>query len=240
MIRAARFLADLLYPRRCKACGEAMEGEGRFFCGSCLEDVTLINGPMCSICGRPFTGGAGADHPCHVCMGSPPKFDAARAVSEYAGVVGEAVRLHKYGRIRALKGYMGGLAADGALRWFPGAGVVVPVPLHKKRLKERGFNQALFLAEAVAGRAGMRLSLDALVRTRYTRPQVDLDHSERKKNVRGAFAVARPSEFSGLRVLLVDDVYTTGATVNECAKVLKSAGAREVLVLTVARAVMDR
>jgi ComF family protein len=111
------------------------------------------------------------------------------------------------------------------------------VPLHRRRLAKRGFNQSLFLAKYAAEGLSIPLSLDGLVRVRDTRPQVDLDPAEREENVKGAFAVERPEEFKDKRVLLLDDVYTTGATVRECAKVIKKAGADAVYVLTVARAV---
>jgi ComF family protein len=115
-----------------------------------------------------------------------------------------------------------------------GFDVVIPVPLHKQRLKERGFNQSLLLAREVARVFGLEVDYRSLKRIRPTRPQVDLKPDERKKNVKGAFDVKSPERVRGRRVLLVDDVFTTGATVSECARVLKKAGA-EVYVLTLAR-----
>ena len=113
--------------------------------------------------------------------------------------------------------------------------VVMPVPLHTKRLRHRGFNQALLLAHGVSERFAMPLNYDNLVRTRYTRPQVELSGRERAENVRGAFNLIRPQDVIDKKILLIDDVYTTGATMNECAKVLKDAGAGSVTVLTLAR-----
>jgi ComF family protein len=113
--------------------------------------------------------------------------------------------------------------------------LAMPVPLHGSRLRQRGFNQALLLAQGVCGRFSVPLSFDNLYRTRHTRPQVELSGRERAENVRGAFAVARPGEVRDRKVLLIDDVFTTGATMNECAKVLKDAGAASVTVLTLAR-----
>jgi ComF family protein len=115
--------------------------------------------------------------------------------------------------------------------------LAMPVPLHKKRLRSRGFNQALILAHGISERFSVPLLYDTLVRLRSTRPQVELSGHERVENVRGAFCLLRPSEVRDKRVLLVDDVFTTGATMNECAKVLKDAGARSVTVLTLARTV---
>jgi ComF family protein len=113
--------------------------------------------------------------------------------------------------------------------------VIMPVPLHRSRLRERGFNQALLLASAVGRAHGIPLSYDNLTRFRATRPQVELSGEERVQNVRGAFRLTRPADVEGKRVLLVDDVFTTGATMNECAAVLKRAGARSVVALTLAR-----
>jgi ComF family protein len=113
--------------------------------------------------------------------------------------------------------------------------VAIPVPLHKKRLRQRGFNQSLLLAHGVSERFMIPLNYDNLIRSRYTRPQVELSGIERAENVRGAFNLLRPAEICEKKILLIDDVFTTGATMNECAKVLKDAGASTVTVLTLAR-----
>jgi ComF family protein len=183
----------------------------------------------------PYTFGSGEDHPCGVCLKEPPKFVKAAAPLLYEGVVEDAVKLFKYRKVRALKDFLGEFVASEAERSFQGATVAVAVPLHPKRLRYRGFNQALFLAESAARSLGIALNIDGLARVRHTRPQVDLGPEERLANVKGAFAVVRPEDFKGQAVLLVDDVYTTGATVKECARVLKKSGAKSVSVLTVAR-----
>jgi len=238
--RLQESLVDLLYPRRCGACGCGLGTGERLFCRGCRDSVTRLTGRCCSICGRQLPDGSGDDHPCGACLKSRPHYDMARAEVRYEGAVMEAIKMYKYRPMRSLKGYLGGYAADCAAKCFKGVDVVAAVPLHKIRLGHRGFNQSLFLAEAAARAAGARLSLSGLARTRHTRPQVGLDHSERARNVRGAFSVVRPDEFMGMDVLLVDDVYTTGETVKECARVLKAAGAGKVLVLTVARAAEGR
>jgi ComF family protein len=233
---AGELLLGLVYPARCKECGGRLTDGARFFCADCLQDARLIADPLCTVCGRPYPSGSGGDHPCGACMGNRPAFDMARAPLAYEGVVREAIHLYKYRELRALKGYLGGFIEYGARRWFSGATVAAAVPLHPRRLRKRGFNQSLFLAKAASDALGIRLSVRSLERVRYTRPQVELSASERAENVRGAFAAAG-SGFAGESVLLVDDVYTTGATVNECARVLKKAGAVSVYVLTVARVV---
>jgi ComF family protein len=230
-------LVGLIYPRQCGSCGGGLTGAERFFCEGCLSAVSRIKGPLCGVCGKPFPSGAGFDHPCSDCLKKPPPYDMARAAVVYEGAVKEAVKLYKYRPFRTLGGYLGGFVHDCAPVWFGSATVVTAVPLHKRRLMDRGFNQSIILAERAAASIGARLSLDGLKRTRHTTPQVRVDHSAREANVRGAFAVTRPGEFEGEHVLVVDDVYTTGATVKECARALKRAGASGVFVLTVARAV---
>jgi len=237
MINLLEPVLGLLYPLSCRRCGGEVGQGGPFFCDVCLRDAAVIAAPFCTTCGRPFSGGAGGSHDCWECMKKRPPYALARAPLAYTGLIKDAIHLYKYRPVRSLKDYIGGIVGEAAAAWFREAEVAVPVPLHRKRLIHRGFNQSLFLAESAARAVGARLSVDGLVRTRHTRPQVDLGHEEREKNVKGAFSAARPSDFIGRRVLLVDDVYTTGATVKECSKVLKKAGAVEVFVLTAARVV---
>ncbi len=252
MMNPLSILIDALYPKRCRCCGGPVNGGrkiksggvsivcGRstgFFCDKCAGDMHPIKSPLCTVCGAPFPDGSGDDHPCFDCLSHAPGYTAARAALEYKGTVRDAIHIYKYGRLRAMREFLGPIIADGAGRFFPDAEVAAAVPLHRRRLAKRGFNQSLFLAKYAARTLDIPLNLDGLARIRYTRPQVELSSAEREENVKGAFAVARPEEFRDKRVLLVDDVYTTGATVRECAKVLKKAGAEKVYVLTVARAV---
>ena len=237
IINAGESLLRVVYPGRCKSCGGGLASVERFFCTGCLDGARLVADPLCTVCGRPFPAGSGGEHPCGDCIGVRPSFDMARAAAAYEGVVKEAIHLYKYRELRALKGYLGGFMEYGARRWFREATVAAAVPIHPKRLRARGFNQSLFLAQAAAEALGIRLSVGSLVRVRHTRPQVTLSPSEREQNVKGAFSVEEGHGFAGGSVLLVDDVYTTGATVKECARVLKKAGAARVFVLTVARVV---
>ncbi|MGA2191867.1 MAG: ComF family protein [Nitrospirota bacterium] len=232
-------LLRLVYPGRCKGCGGALGRGEKHFCLACLGRVNRIDGALCTYCGLPFPHGSGGDHPCSGCMERRPPFTSARAPLVYEGVIKEAIHLYKYRQFRSLKGYLGGFIEEGAQKFFPDATVAVPVPLHKRRLRHRGFNQSLFLAERVARSLGIKLSLDGLERIRYTKPQVELKPEDREKNVRGAFEVSRPEDFKAERVLLVDDVYTTGATVRECARVLTALGAEAVYILTVARVIKE-
>ena len=166
----------------------------------------------------------------------------ARSVGRYEATLLKAIHLFKYrGRIKIGR-TLGGIMADFAGRtWHMDVfSVIIPVPLHRKRLRERGFNQAVILAREIAERFHVPLDFMSLRRDRFTPPQVDLGREERKKNVTGAFAVRKPEKIAGRKILLVDDVYTTGSTLTECASVLMESRAEAVAVLTLARAVYGR
>jgi ComF family protein len=190
--------------------------------------------PYCPRCSRPFPKGS-TSHLCTDCLGERLSYDWGRSAAFYQGVLAEAIQRFKY---------HGDIVLSGPLSWFwkkvdfedRSFDAIVPVPLHKSRLQQRGFNQALLLGKTLGKIHGKKVLPSILQRIRNTIPQVELDHRQRVKNVRGAFAVKNPQEIMDKRLLLVDDVLTTGATVNECARVLKKYGAREVLVLTLARA----
>ena len=196
-------------------------------------------GPGCAVCGEPFPG-LGGTLPCDACRRSPPPYAFARAVAEYRDGMREAIHALKFGGRPVLATPLGRLLAEAGARalpvppgdWVEG---LVPVPLHPARLAERGFNQAELLAAPCAARWRVPLLPHALIRLRATRPQTDLDPAARRANVRDAFRVRRPPAVEGRRVLLVDDVLTTGATVGAAARALRAAGAAAVGVLTLAR-----
>ena len=206
-----------------------------------MAALAFIQSPLCPVCGLPFAG-AGRDHRCAHCLARPPRYNTARACIGYeAGAdrpaaVAAMLHRYKYARDVTLAPILGTLLADhyGAHSQHD---VIVPVPLHIRRLRWRGFNQALLLARPLARRTRTALAPFALQRTRPTRPQVGLDELGRRRNIARAFGVRHPEQVHGRSVLLVDDVYTTGATVNECAKTLRHAGATRVDVLVLARAV---
>ena len=245
---AARFsrALDWLYPPRCRSCRERIFGQDEdYFCRSCREKIRLISHPLCSTCGRPFLDTRGEDHLCGACLAHPPCFQKARAWACYPGEeneghpLREVVQRFKYGRKVSLGKPLGRLMARGCSGLFFEShfDLVIPVPLHPKRLRWRGFNQAVILAREV-GRL-WRLPMDPflLLRSRETPPQTQLSEEERKKNMRRAFSLNPAKPVDGKRLLLVDDVYTSGATVNECSRTLIRAGAKEVCVLTLARTV---
>ena len=230
MRRLFRLLLDGLLPPRCIACNTMLAGERGPFCTPC--DVTLL--PMesaCLTCGRPF-GASGPARRCGPCEKSGPPFDRAWWGHEHGGALRDAIHRFKYDRESRL-------AAPLAATFAPPPGdprdwdVVVPVPLHRSRLRRRGFNQSALIARRVSCALRRDAGCRVLERTRATRPQVGLSATDRADNVRGAFAVRQPCR--GARVLLVDDVVTTGATLAECARILRGAGAASVDAWSVAR-----
>jgi len=236
------FLDSLLhwvFPVDCAACGQPAAERGLpFFCRACWETITPIDGPICPHCGQPFTSpialAFSPRHQCRACRKSPPHFDRALSPYRYEGVLEQAIRLFKYRSKDALATPL----ADLMLAWadrLPPMDLVMPVPLHPARLRTREFNQSLRLADRIAQRLGLPHSFEHLERIRATRPQTELDRKDRARNVRRAFAVQGAERLKGCRILLVDDVFTTGATVNDCARALKRAGADSVTILTLAR-----
>ena len=200
---------------------------------------------MCSLCGRPFPDASGDDHVCGLCLARPPQFTRAWSWAYYPREEAEehplrrAVHKFKYGRKVALGKPLGRLMARGCRDFLRDcdADLFLPVPLHPNRLRWRGFNQALLLARQVGRAYGVPADPFTLRRITETPPQTQLDEEQRRRNVRGAFALAPDRQVEGKKILLVDDIYTSGATVNECSRTLRRAGAAEVCVLTLARAV---
>ncbi len=229
-------LLDVLLPPRCLACAQAVDLPGRL-CGACWAKVDFIAAPYCHCCGLPFAFDEGAGSLCGACLGSPPAFDHARAVLRYNGVARSLVLGFKLGDrthgAPAFAAWMGRGGAD----LIAAADAVTPVPLHRWRLFTRRYNQSGLLASEIAANAGLAFEPDLLVRTRNTKSQGRLGRLGRFENVRGAFAVRAAREVAGRRIILIDDVMTTGATVNACAATLKRAGAASVVVLTLARVV---
>ena len=235
-----RRILDFILPTSCSYCNDPVGDSGiPFFCSSCWADFSQIQGPVCPRCGRPFDSNEALnnspDHACLACRQEPPRFDQALSAGHFEGSLREAVHQFKYRPCRSLGKPLGEWMATKVLL-VADLDIVMPVPLHAGRLKERGFNQALLLAHQTSEAHGIPLSCDNLFRTRHTRPQVELSGAERIRNVAGAFALRRPGEVAGRRLVLIDDVFTTGATMNECAVVLKRAGAAQVTAFTLARA----
>ena len=234
--RAGEALVSLLYPPHCANCGADTEG-GVHLCATCVGQARKIEAPFCQRCSEPFDGAITSEFTCANCADRTLHFDCA--VSRYLsrGVVREFVHRFKYDRHfylrHPLADWLAAALDDERIRAQP-IGALVPVPLHSARFREREFNQADVLAELLAQRTGTPL-LRALTRIRYTTTQTRLDRHERMENLRNAFRVRQTSAVQNCHLVLVDDVFTTGSTVDECARVLRAAGAASVRVVTVAR-----
>jgi ComF family protein len=233
---------DWVYPRHCYHCGDLLlTRDRRLLCGSCVDHVQglLLTGPICALCGLPLAGKPQDGTLCTLCRTERRHFDVARALVEYHGPVVPLVHAFKFDG----EFFLGARLVEGLLRMAgmpDGIGVVdavAPVPLHRRRRRERGYDQSLLLARACARQLRAPLLRKALVRERYTPQQALLPVGKRWDNVRAAFTVRRPDLVARRRILLVDDVMTSGNTVSECSRVLRAAGAEAVMVLALARAV---
>jgi ComF family protein len=234
--RLAAGIVAYALPPRCPGCG-AINAEDHRFCTACWMKLHFPGDPACATCGEPLEVDAGPDVRCGACLAAPPALDGVRAAVAYGEIArGLAIRL-KHGRrpgiAETIARQIERLApADGEM-------LLAPVPLHRWRIWSRGFNQSALIARALARRRGLPLALDLLERSKSTPMLRGLGRAERARAVRGAFRVV-PSHVAavkGRRVLLIDDVYTTGATANACGAALKRAGAAEVRLLCWARVV---
>lgn len=235
--QAVRFLL----PERCTACEVPLSADPvPFFCDACWSRIAPLRGPSCARCHAPFVSPLATafspGHLCHRCRRRRPAYEEAWTLYPYVSPLQEAIRLFKYRGKVSLRGPLSRLMLQ-ALPPHVDTDVILPVPLHPARLREREFNQSLLLADALGRRLGKPVLSSSLVRLAHTQAQTALSRSARLKNLRRAFAVRRPELVQGRRVLLVDDVFTTGTTVNECAKALRRAGSGSVVVLTLARTV---
>ena len=260
--RLYRIVHETVFPGRCLVCGRffsrphrAPEGSkgitgslGSELCAACLQQITQVESPMCSVCGLPFASRQGLDHACGQCIRTPGFFTMARAALVYDRALKRAIHCFKYQGKTQLAGPLGEiLLAAFQHHWDPQRiDLVVPVPLHPKRMRRRGFNQAYLLlrrwglptTRRPAAHCGPVLYRDLIIRTRYTAPQTTLNRRQRAENIKNAFALTDFDSIRNRTILLVDDVYTTGATAGECARLLLDKGARRVDILTLARAVL--
>ncbi len=230
-------LAALCFPPRCLCCDQGLDGPTDFlFCPDCLATIDLIREPLCPSCGRAFPDAAGDNHLCGNCLRRPPHFTAARAVAHYREPLAGIIHAFKFsGRTFALASLARLRLCLDSQPATSSADLILPVPLHPRRLRERGFNQALLLAQAFFPAERHLIDPQLLIRSKWTPPQTALSGQTRRRNLKGAFTVTDPARLAGRAVLLVDDVFTTGSTANECARTLRRNGATEVRVLTLAR-----
>lgn len=232
----ARVGLHLVLPPTCLACAEPTTDAGTL-CPKCWREMRFITAPCCARCGRPLGPLEGANGLCADCVEHPPVFDRARAVFLYKGTGPGLIIAFKMNDRSYLAPRLAEWLHRAAAPLLADADLVAPVPMRRRRLFARRFNQSAILAQFVARRAGKAVAPDLLVCTRRTPPQVRLSGRERRRNLRGVFAVRRRrmAEVAGRRILLVDDVLTTGSTVSECARALRRAGAAAVDVATLAQ-----
>ncbi len=230
IVRRFGFLVDFLYPQRCLVCGKA---GGGWVHSHCREMLPYLSGPVCRVCGLPLSPGENCKSA--ICRMPARPFDRVRSVFVHKDSARQAVLKLKYQGVYSLAEFLGEEMARAARNYgLSNADLVVPVPLHNLRQRDRGYNQAELLAKSLGHQAGLAVQAGLLVRNRQTRTQVGLNLSQRAQNVAGAFSWAG-TPLSGQAILLVDDVCTTGATLAESARALKEAGADRVDALTLTR-----
>ncbi len=228
----------LVYPRNCLFCSTALvEQERGVICAACLSTVRRIEPPFCQQCASPFAGAVTESFVCGYCQNL--RFAFARAVCgcRAEGIVRESIHRFKYNREMYLGPHLAEWLIEAARQWidWQTVDVIVPVPLYPRKKREREFNQSEYLSTSLGKHFDRPVLAGQLHRVKDTITQTALDAEQRDRNLRKAFAVRRAGVFTGKRLVLVDDVFTTGATLNSCAKVLRRAGAYSVIALAVAR-----
>ncbi len=236
LARLAGAAADLVFPRSCVHCGGPVENPPfRHLCGACADELFLVEGPACQTCGHPFFGALEGPRTCPHCIDLVPEFDAGKTLFLAKGAGRSLLHELKYRNGRYVLRDLGTLVERAsAYRRYLADARLVPVPLHPVKERERGFNQSGRIARLLCAAAGEGARVDPLLqRTRHTRSQTRLSRRERRRNMKNAFALA-----PGVLVdedenyIVVDDVFTTGATLNACCRVLRQAGARNLRVVT--------
>lgn len=234
-VKLGEGLCNFLFPQHCVVCERYVSLSSGFpLCGDCFAQIDFLGTPFCVRCGRPVSGGKGLL--CSRCRMFPFHFDSARAVTLYTTPIRECLQAFKYrGAFSFLPFFVELLAQymekNPFLREVDG---LLPVPLHPRRLRERGFNQSWLLARELSVRFAIPLLDQVVIRWKYTSPQVGLSVKERRKNVQGAFRIVRPLRSQGVRLLIIDDVLTSRSTVDALSVMLKNAGCARVFVLAVA------
>jgi len=237
MRQAIRFLL----PVDCATCGSPLTDDPiPYFCASCWGSISSLIHPRCARCDRPFASPIATayspDHVCQPCAVRPPSYTKAWTLYPYLPPLQDAICLFKYRGKVALASPLARLMID-RLPPLDSVDLIMPVPLHSQRLREREFNQSLLLADRIGRYLNTPVSFTNLIRVAPSPAQTTLSRKDRLKNLRGAFTLRHPASIADTRILLIDDVFTTGTTVNECAKTLRKAGSGDVFVLTLGRTV---
>lgn len=224
-------LLDLVYPPKCLVCDEMQPD---YLCADCIKQITLIEGRVCKDCGALLED----DKWCTECQSIDFAFKSARSVGVYDGVLKDAIHQFKYSGHRVLAPVFGTLMVGYLHKHtdcLQNVDCIIPVPIHRSRLRQRGFNQSELLAEVISREFALPLVRGALVRTHATHPQVNLPNDKRHENMQNAFQAVQADAIKSRSILLIDDVFTTGSTVDSAARSLRNAGAGEIHVLTLAR-----
>ncbi len=257
--RSLERLSGILFPQKCMKCSGFIDGQPLsksasgpevfqpYFCSGCqMAGYDPFEPPFCNACGMKFNTEASRLHLCGSCLAGRPHAGRVRAGGMYSGILKDAVHLLKYSSRLSLARPMGYLLFSAYVQYFSDISrpLLVPIPLHVSKLKHRGFNQSFLIARALSKRTsanpfrpgGLEIDAHSMIRKRKTPSQTDFSVEQRLRNVKDAFTVVKPGKIEGRRIVLVDDVYTTGATCNEAANTLLNAGARSVDTLVAARA----
>lgn len=226
---------NILFPETCPVCqNPATDHKTAPICSDCWQSVSPYECPMCQRCGKPLVSDVSMT--CRECLEDAPAFSYARSFGLYEGVLKKAISLLKFYGIKRLSKPLSDIILHIEI---PRVDAVIPVPLHEKRLRQREFNQSALLAKNIAKNLGIEVLVNCLVKVRDTMPQVGLRSQDRRKNIKHAFDIKQEELVKGKNVILIDDVVTTGATVRECSRVLKKAGAENIYVITLAHGVME-
>jgi ComF family protein len=229
-------IKDLLFPAHCQGCDRQLDQNCLpLLCSSCLARLSPIISPLCPCCGTPFP--AGKDHLCGACLQNNFAFNRARSIFLYQEPIRSLLVQFKFsGKLSRLDTLAILAEQTATTSLFEEPDLILPVPLHIKRLRSRGFNQSLLIARSCFPEWRRKIKTDLLIRHQATTPQTSLSGRARRNNLQGAFRVCRPGDIADKNLLLVDDVFTTGATLHECAKMLHRAGAEKIEAFTMARA----
>jgi|LSQX01.3.fsa_nt_gb competence protein ComFC len=229
---------DFIYPRiYCVCCGERLEKRAvHGICDNCCEAMPFIHDPRCHVCGKPAPE---ESETCPECRYHNHEYDRALAVFEYSATIRELIHRFKYNKEYTLSRTFGYFMTELLMECGWTADMIIPVPLHKNRLKSRGFNQSALLGDYLSQRINIPCEEDILIRSIDTKTQTGFHRQDRLKNLKNAFTVICPEKVEGRNILLVDDVHTTGATVDSCSKELRRAGAGKIYVITAAAVLSD-
>jgi ComF family protein len=232
---------QILFPPKCMSCDIYVSKMGSI-CGECFMQMKILSAPECSSCGEPFAYDVsyGEAVHCDICLTHQPQFNCAKALWAYDDLSSKIIKRFKFADKSELAPYLAALLKMRGVDLINKSDLIAPVPLHAKRLRLRRYNQAAMLCKYLG--FNNKIAINLLQRTKHTKPQTDLPFAKRQENVQGVFALNPQYKqlIAGKNILLIDDVLTTGATVNACAKLLKENGANEVYVLTVTKRLLEK